>query len=520
MGGCQRPQLRGRYHRMPTPTPHIAVIGAGIGGLAAALRLAHAGLKVSVFEAHPGPGGKMRTMSSVAGPVDAGPTVLTMKPVFDQLFADVGTRLEDHVTLRKEAMLARHLWSDGTSLDLMADHSQSVENVALAFGKRAAKEFDAFAGRAERLYDAFEAPMMRAAKPSQLELASRVMTTPSLLKDMAPHQTLSQMLAQQFSEPKLAQLFGRYATYVGGRPDASPSILGLIWHAEAQGVWHVVGGMHRLAQAIEGLATQFGATFHYDTPVTRIETGAIHVDGKRIEADQILFNGDPRALYTGALGETVQTSVSEPATTPRSLSAFVHAFAAKADGVDLAAHTVFFGDTPNSEFGPLKDGRMPHDPTLYICAQDRFGSATPKGEERFEIIMNGAPVDDHMPPNEKERQQCQTLVFNRLAKFGLTFSPQPGPQTLTMPTEFEQMFPMSNGSLYGRSPHGLMAAFKRPTARTRMRGLYLVGGGAHPGAGVPMATLSAQHAAEAMLSDLTLTSTSHRGVTRGGMSTA
>ena len=498
---------------------HIAVIGAGIGGLAATLRLAHAGARVSVFEAHSGPGGKMRTVPSVAGPVDAGPTVLTMKPVFEALFADVGERLEDHLSLKKEDLLARHFWSGGSQLDLMADPAQNIANVAAAFGSRAAKEYEAFAARAARLFDAFDAPMMQSGCPSLQALTRLVLSKPSLIRDMAPHQSLSQTLSRQFSEPKLAQLFGRYATYVGGRPDASPAILSLIWHAEAQGVWHVEGGMHQLAKAIEALAVLRGATFNYDAPVTAIEDNAIQVGGQRVEVDQVLFNGDPRALKDGFLGDAARDAVPSVATEPRSLSAYVHAFAAKADGVDLAPHTVFFGGAPDGEFGPLKDSQMPHDPTLYICAQDRFGGARPDGQERFEIIMNGAPVPDRLAADEKERQQCQALTFNRLASFGLTFSPQPTPDTLTMPAQFAELFPMSNGSLYGRSPHGMMAAFKRPTARTKMKGLYLVGGGAHPGAGIPMATLSAKHAAEAILSDQTSTSTSRPAAMHGGMST-
>jgi 1-hydroxycarotenoid 3,4-desaturase len=156
---------------------------------------------------------------------------------------------------------------------------------------------------------------------------------------------------------------------------------------------------------------------------------------------------------------------------------------------------------------------------LYICAEDRFGGSNPSDLERFEIIMNAPAVPDDTTHSPKERQQCQTRILDRLRSFGLTFTPQPTDQMLTMPADFAQMFPASNGSLYGRSPHGMMAAFKRPTARTALKGLYLVGGGAHPGAGVPMATLCAQHAAGAIMQDLTLTSTSRQADMRGGMST-
>ena len=124
--------------------PHVIVIGAGVGGLATAMRLLALGAKVTVFEAHSGPGGKMRTIPSRAGPVDAGPTVLTMRWVFDDLFAACGTRLDDHVGLLPSKTLARHYWSDGTQLDLMADPDRSRINIAETFGTRSVIDFDRF----------------------------------------------------------------------------------------------------------------------------------------------------------------------------------------------------------------------------------------------------------------------------------------------------------------------------------------------------------------------------------------
>ena len=505
---------------------HIAIIGTGIGGLSAALRLAHTGARVSVFERHATPGGKMRTLPSAAGPVDAGPTVLTMKPVFEKLFADVGARLEDHVTLHQEALLARHFWRDGTTLDLMADTAASVENVGRAFGSRAASDFTRFCARAKTLFDSFEAPMMQTSVPSIASLTRTVLRKPSLIHAMAPHQTLAQMLNTQFSEPKLAQLFARYATYVGGVPQDAPAILGLIWEAERRGVWHVKGGMHRLAVAIETLAREKGADFHYGAHITRIETSqdrpcAVHTQAGRVEVDAVLFNGDPRALTTVMFGPSLADSVTPAATEPRSLSAQVQAFAAQVRSeFPLAAHNVFFADNPQTEYAPLSQRMMQTDPTLYICAQDRFGAVQPSCPERFEIILNAPPAPDNQHVSQQESDQCQKLIFNRLAAFGLTFSPVPDKTTLTGPDTFSALFPASNGSLYGRSPAGMMAALARPTARTKMKGLYLVGGGTHPGAGVPMATLSAQHAAEAMIKDLCLTSMSPQGAMHGGMSTA
>jgi len=502
---------------MAQQPPKIVIIGAGIGGLAAALRLAHQGCEVTVLDMHGAAGGKMRTVPSAAGPVDAGPTVLTMRPVFEALFADVDEELSAHLTFEPLTTLARHYWDDGTQLDLMADQAHSHSNVTAAFGSKAGQEFARFSARAQRLFAAFDAPMMRAHAPRQWAMTKTVLGNPSLIPDMAPHRTMAGLLKSSFRNPQLAQLFGRYATYVGGSPHASPAILSLIWHAEAQGVWSVNGGIQRLAQTIAELAKSRGAEFHYNTKATRItqqngRTSGVQTLDAHFPADIVLFNGDPCALQSGLLGEGVKPAVQETQVSPRSLSAYVHAFAARPSGVDLAHHTVFFGHDPKAEFAALAKGEMPTDATLYLCAQDH-GHKAADALQRFEIIMNGPPVprDAH-----KEKPLCQTQTFARLQQFGLTFSPTPGPDALTTPQGFDHLFPASNGSLYGRSPQGLTAAFKRPTARTPIKGLYLCGGGAHPGAGVPMATLSAAHAAAAIMTDHASILTSPQTATRGG----
>lgn len=506
---------------MANSAPNAVIIGAGIGGLSAALRLAARGVHVTVVEAADTPGGKMRTAPSVAGPVDVGPTVLTMRPVFEALFADVGERLEDHVTLHRDPLLARHWWRDGSSLDLFDNPDQSVAAVHAFAGSNAAQQFQRFAASAQKLFEAFDAPIMQAQTPSLGSLTSHVLRNPSLIPAMAPGLSLARRLQMSFSDPRLRQLFGRYATYVGGSPYQSPAVLGLIWHSEAQGVWSVKGGMHALAMALHDLAVAKGVEFIFEQAADRIEqqsgrVTAVHLaDGTKLATDTAIFNGDPRALRKGLLGASVAPTVPKDGTEPRSLSAFVWGFAAEPHGVTLAHHNVFFCANPAAEFRDLRKGRMPRDATLYVCAQDR-GHRMPSGPERFEIIMNGP--SGHQT-TEKDRNTCLTRTFETLETMGLAFSPTPKTSALTTPIDFHKAFPASDGSLYGRSPHGMMSTFQRPTARTKIKGLYLAGGGAHPGAGVPMACLSGKHAAAAILSDLALTSTSLKMGTPGGTST-
>jgi 1-hydroxycarotenoid 3,4-desaturase len=280
--------------------------------------------------------------------------------------------------------------------------------------------------------------------------------------------------------------------------------------------------MHNLARALGDLARHAGAELRFNAPVRRIEVqggavAAVHLrSGERIPASRVVFNGDPRALATGLLGDGARPAVPRAAVEPRSLSANVWSFAARPRGLDLHHHNVLFGHDPRTEFDPIARGALPEDPTLYICAEDRGTGQTPPDLERFEIIMNAPPLGDGTP---EEIATCRTRTFQVLKARGLTFGPEPADAALTTPQGFDALFPASLGSLYGRSPHGLTAAFARPTARTRLPGLYLAGGGAHPGAGVPMAALSGRHAAEAILTDLTSTSTSRRTAMPGGTST-
>jgi 1-hydroxycarotenoid 3,4-desaturase len=499
------------------------IIGAGVAGLVAAARLAHAGHAVTLLERHDHVGGKMRALPSRAGPVAAGPTVLTLRAVFDALFADCGERLEDHIRLVRQPLLARHFWPDGSRLDLYDDSRRNAQAIADFAGTRAADQFRAFDTRARALFDGFDAPMMRAAAPRLMRLVAHVAARPRLLRQMAPLKSLVDLLRESFDDPRLAQLFGRYATYVGGTPDGVPALLALIWRAEAGGVWAIEGGMHRLAGALADLARRKGAVIETRAHVARIEAtgGAVRAvilaDGRHIPCARVVFNGDPRALATGALGPDCASVAKVTRRAPRSLSAEVWAFAARPLGPELAHHNVFFRADPTPEFAALMRGETVPDPTLYVCAMDRGLGATPPDPEHFEIIANAPARPDDAPPEESA--PCHPRCFETLARFGLTFSPEPGVAALTTPAGFADLFPASNGALYGQSPHGALAALRRPTARTGIRGLYLAGGGTHPGAGVPMAALSGRHAAEAIMRDLISTSMFRPTDTPGGIST-
>ncbi|MGY6548721.1 MAG: 1-hydroxycarotenoid 3,4-desaturase CrtD [Roseinatronobacter sp.] len=482
----------------------VLVIGAGVGGLAAAIRLAATGLPVTLLEAQGWAGGKMRVTPSSAGPVDAGPTVLTMRPVLEALFAAAGTTLEAHLILQPLPILARHYWKCGTRLDLGHDQAANAQAIGDAFGAAAATEFTRFDATTRALYDAFAAPIMHAPRPRALAAAQAVLRRPALLPWLRPGLTMDTALTRQFSDPRLSQLFGRYATYVGGNPHLAPALLALIWQAEAAGVWAVHGGMARLAQVLAQLFEGLGGVLRLNTPVARVMTSGGQITGVQlahgevIAARQVVFNGDPAALPF--LLDAPARAPRRSQTQPRSLSAHVWTLAAEVGSAGLghdalAYHTVFFADDARAEFGPLAEGRMPRDPTIYVCAQDRI-AARARGPERFQFILN-APATGAAPPIKDF--PCDTNPFQRLQQFGLHLSARA--QVVTTPARFAALFPHSQGALYGLSPNNPLASFLRPVARARIGGLYMAGGGVHPGAGVPMAMLSGLHAADAVLGD-------------------
>ena len=293
----------------------VIVIGAGMGGLSAAIRLAALGCAVTVVEMAEAPGGKARALPSSAGPVDTGPTVLTMRAVFDALFALGGTRLDDHIRLIPQPILARHWWRDGSTLDLFHEADATVEAIRSFAGPREAEGFVRFDRLAKGLYQAFEQPVMLSPRPDTRAITRIAAARPQLWPALMPGVTLEGLLRQYFRDPRLVQLFARYATYVGGRPGKSPGELALIWQAEAAGVWAVEGGMHSLARALAQVAETMGVRFRYATRARRILRQGGHVTGVEIEGGATLpcrycvFNGDPGALTQGFLGDAAAAAL-------------------------------------------------------------------------------------------------------------------------------------------------------------------------------------------------------------------
>ena len=503
----------------------VVVIGAGIGGLCAAARLAGHGVPVTVLERQPVPGGKLRTVTCDGQAIDAGPTVFTARWIFEALFADLGERLEDHLTLVPADRLARHAWSDGSGVDLWADPARSRDAIGDFAGAAEARGYDAMRREAAATWQALEHRYIEAPATTAFGLALRY--APGGFGEMLainPFTTLWKALSRHFADPRLRQLFGRYATYCGASPFEATATLLLITHLEASGVWLVEGGMHRLALALEGLAKARGAVFRYDTEVASIRvehrcaTGVVLASGEVVPAGDIVANCDASALADGRFGTHAARAVGGLKPADRSLSALTWMFSGDAHGYVLDRHNIFFSDDYAREFAELfGQRRLPSAPSVYVCAQDRGTGPAPPGPERFQLIVNAPATGDRHPPSQEETDRCETATFALLERCGLTLSRNM--MQRVGPAQFEALFPSTGGALYGRVSHGWRAAFRRPGSRTGLAGLWLAGGSAHPGAGVPMAALSGRLASAAILSARASTRTFHPAATGGGIST-
>lgn len=503
----------------------IVVIGAGTAGLAAALTLAARGCEVTVLERAARPGGKMRELMVDAQPIDSGPTVFTMRWVFDELFAEIGERLDDHLRFTPLDILARHAWTDGSGLDLFADQARSADAIGGLAGRADAEGYRAFCADARKIFEVLKTPFICTPAPSMAALVRG--TGFRDLTAIKPFQTMWKALGRYFIDPRLQQLFGRYATYCGSSPFHAPATLMLVAHVESAGVWLIEGGMYRLAEAMANMATRSGVEIRCGAEVSGIltefgrVTGVSLADGERIAADHVIATSDVAALASGLFGEASANATTQVPEKARSLSAMTWSCLAKASGFPLLRHSVFFSRDYRAEFENIFSyGQMPAEPTVYVCAQDRDDQArSGAAAERLFLLINAPANGDRHRYGPTEISQCATRTFGLLERCGLTIESTPELMQATTPADFHRLFPGTGGALYGRSSHGWMASFQRPGARTKLPGLYLAGGSAHPGPGVPMAALSGRMAAASLIADLASTARSPKTAMRGGMST-
>ncbi|PSO26958.1 1-hydroxycarotenoid 3,4-desaturase CrtD [Bradyrhizobium sp. MOS002] len=509
------------------PRDRVVVVGSGVAGLVSAFALAARGLDVTVLERAAAPGGKMREIAIGSSRIDSGPTVFTMRWVFDELFAAAGRNFTDHVRLRPLEILARHAWDEHARLDLFADQERTVEAIGNFAGAEEADGYRAFCRDTRRIYEILEKPFLRVSQPSMGGLiGADGLRGLMRLPQIKPFSSMWSALGRYFVDPRLRQLFARYATYCGSSPYLAPATLMLVAHVEREGVWSIDGGMHALAKALADCVTSFGGTIRYGEDVSEVlisggrASGVRLASGEHIAADAVIMNADVGAIADGMFGVSARRAATAIPLRARSLSAMTWSVVAKADGFPLHRHNVFFSSDYAAEFDDIfAHDRLPRRPTVYVCAQDRDNQdIAPGGPERFLVLVNAPANGDRRVYEAAEVERCAQRTFGMLERCGLRIQPQADAMQVTTPADFNRMFPATGGALYGRSSHGWTASFQRPGVRTRIPGLYLAGGSTHPGPGVPMAALSGRSAAASLLADLTSRGSFRRTAMRGGTS--
>lgn len=484
-----------------TKEPPIIIIGAGIGGLSAAIHLAAAGKEVVIFEQNAAPGGKMSRLQAAGFTWDRGPSVVTMRPVFERLFAAVGRRLEDYLTLEPVEPLTRYFYPDGTVLNASRDLPRMLAQIG-QIEPRDVEGYFHFLAYAARLHR-ITGPVFIYDQPPTWRSFARVP-----LRDWGRVdglRTMDAAIRSYVRSPKMRQFLGRFATYVGASPYLAPATLNVIAHVELnEGVWYPRGGVYQIAAALSKLADELGVRTHFQSRVRRIviENGAVRgvelASGELIPAQQVISNLDVTTTRCHLLGEP-------PARVAREVSGsgFILLLGVARQFPELAHHNIFFSADYEREFRQIfGEGVPPADPTIYAAITSKSDPHhAPPGCENWFVLVNAPPVGSGFDW-AAQAGAYRDLLLDRLAARGFDLRPHLVFEQMLTPLELAGETGGWRGALYGASSNNRWAAIRRPHNRAKgVLGLYFAGGSAHPGGGVPMVTLSGRVAAEMVLTD-------------------
>ena len=487
----------------------VVVVGAGVGGLAAAARLAALGHQVTMCEATGEVGGKLGLLERDGFRFDTGPSLVTMPQVFTDLFRATGG-WPAGLELERLDPIARYRFADGATFDASDDLDVMCGRLDAALGAGAGSDWRAFMQRAERIWSASRKPFVESALTGPVGLARLGLHRPRDIAAIAPGRSLRSLGSRYLRDPRLQMVLDRYATYTGSDPRRAPAALAVVPYVEqAYGGWYVMGGLHRLGEVLHARAVECGVTVRLRSRVTRIETTAGRVSGvqvgegdraERLPADVVVANVDAAAVY-GALVSSPVASRRLARATP-SLSGFVLLLAVRGRTPGLAHHNVLFPADYDGEFDDVfgRHARPVADPTLYVSAPDD-PAVRPAGCEAWFVLVN-APRHGTGPGAVDWRESGVASSYARhlldlLERRGLPVRERVIWSEVITPADLEQRTGAVGGAIYGTSSNGAAAAFLRPANRSPVPGLFLVGGSSHPGGGLPLVTQSA-----AIVSDL------------------
>jgi len=484
----------------------VAVVGAGLGGLSAAVRLAAAGRKVDVYERGPGPGGKAGTESTGGFRFDTGPSLLTMPWVFEELFATAGARLEDRLDLRPLETICRYFWRDGLRFDAPGGTEAFAAAASQTFDEPAAN-FSRFFDRAERIYDITAHLFLEKSLHEWSTLFSDGFFR-SLLQvwRIDSMRSLHDANAATFDDPRLVQLFDRYATYNGSSPFLTPATMAIIPDVEYRGgAYALGGGIYSLPTALERLARELGVVLHYECPVDRIladpatrRIRGVEVAGEKLDYEVVVSNVDVSVTYPELLRDEEAPAYRRYRALEPSSSGYVFYWGMGERFDELDLHNIFFSDDYRREFEEIfAEQVIPEDPTVYVNITSKVtpGDA-PEGGENWFVLLNVPP--DRGQDWDALGARLREVVLRRISEdLGRDVATAIRAEDSMSPRDIQERTASPGGSLYGIASNTRFAAFRRHANRSRRYpGLYFCGGSTHPGGGMPLVALSGRIAAE------------------------
>jgi len=484
---------------------NVIVIGAGLGGLSVAVRLAKSGFSVTVLEKNETVGGKVNSLEADGYKFDTGASLLTMRHVLEDLFAFAERRTEDYLEIVSLEPICRYFWTDGARLDASTD-LRKTESEIKKIEPRDAENFQNFLNDSRRKYEIAEKTFLA---HSLNDLPS--LLRPKYFKDLlaiSSLKTLDTHNKKYFQSAKMQQLFNRFATYNGSSPYETPATFALIPFVEfGLGVWYVRGGMYNIPKALEKLAKGLGAEIKTNCAVEKIlieKKKAIGVrleNGETLHADFVVTNADAVETYRNLIDRENRKSFPDKKLNriEPSCSGFVLLLGVKKRFPSLAHHNIFFSDDYQAEFDQIFHQLRPAtNPTVYVCASSRTDEKqAPADCENLFVLIN-APFTSDKTDWQSESKNYRDLIIKKLENFGLTdLEKSIEFEQIITPEDFERKYAANRGSIYGVSSNGIFSAFLRPPNKARdIENLYFVGGATHPGGGIPLVLLSGKMASE------------------------
>ncbi len=483
---------------------NVVVIGAGLGGLAAAALLASKGFDVSVYEKNAAAGGKMQEVRTGEFRFDTGPSLFTMPFVLESLFDACGETMQDYMSWSELNPICRYFYSDGVIFDNFSDRELTKEQIT-RFAPDDADSYDSFLNRSAELYNKTAEAFLFNPLYSFSDLKNLKLTD---FLGIDAFSTVSDKVDEHFSSDHLRNFFKRFTTYNGSSPYMAPATLNVIPHVELnQGGYYVHGGIYRIAEAFQSLAQKKGVKFHFNKKVKSIgcdinkAQNIILDDGTEIHCDLLIANSDATDTILNLLpkGVVSDRKKKRQASIEPSCSGFVMLLGCSRNWEQLRHHNIFFSSDYRREFQDIFESKkMPEDPTIYV-ANTSFTNpehAPPDGSNLF-ILVNAPYVSAGQDWETAEKEYPQFLI-DELEKRGLQGLGKSIEYSETItPADFLDRYGSNRGSIYGTSSNSKFAAFLRPRNKLRgLKNLYLVGGSTHPGGGIPLVVQSAFNAVE------------------------